>query len=1120
MAYRQAVRVIVVVLLVIGLCGMFRASWAGDSDKPWVSRIVSVQGRVLVKRLGEADWRPARLDDTLSAGDQVRVEVNSRAGVVLSNDAVIRLDQNTTLVFTEVEQPTSFVLKLLKGAAQFFSRQPRHLEVVTPFVNGVVEGTEFLVQVDEQQSRIDLFEGRVRAFNQWGELQLTKGQSATATTQQAPRSEILARPRDSVQWALYYPPILAAGTSKGQDQLEGAMALSGRGQAVEALSVMDGIPESRRDSRYYAFRAALLLNVGRVAKAREDIRQALSLDGANSDAMALSAVIAVVQNQKQEALAAAQEAVRLDPKSATALIALSYAYQAVYDLPQALKVAQEAVTQDPENAIAWARLAELRLSTGELDQGVRDARRSTELNPDLAHAHTILGFAYLTQIKTQKAREAFNKAIALDSAAPLPRLGLGLATIRDGHLEEGRAQIEIAAGLDPDNALIRSYLGKAYFEEKREPLDERQFEIAKTLDPNDPTPWFYDAIRKQTLNRPVEALQDLQKSIELNDNRAVYRSRLMLDEDLAARSASLGRIYNDLDFQHLALTEGYKSLGTDSTNYSAHRLLGDTYAAKPRHEIARVSELLQAQLFEPLSLTPVLPRLAESDSSFLEGTGPLDLSFYEFNPMFTRNRIALQATGIAGNNETWGDEITGSGVYDKVSASLGSFHYQTEGFRENNDYDKDIFDGFVQASLTHRTNLQAEYRYSEIEKGDRSQNFDGQFSNVFHEREVVKKLRFGGHHIFSERLETVASVVFTDTKINQRDLFGGIPGSSQINDRKRDGYLIELRGDYKTKPFAIITGIGHLDENLKDTTNADLGPPFFIPVPFPAEDASTVRSNIYAYSHFKPFSLVELTLGLSADWLERGDQIDTKQLNPKFGLLWQASSQSTIRLAAFRVLSSTNVSSQTIEPTQVSGFNQFFDDINGSKVWHCGAAVSHEFTNRIFGGIELSKRFLDVPEYRRSAVSAVYFSWEEYLSLAYLYWIPYDNLALSAEYQYEHFDREDNPMGLGIAKVTTHRFPLRLKLFYPWGLSWGLGATYFLQDGDFQSSTSGGIFHGSDNFWVVDTEISYRLPKRFGVLSVGVNNLLDEEFSYQNTDPSNPTVIPAISIYGKLTISF
>jgi hypothetical protein len=93
---------------------------------------------------------------------------------------------------------------------------------------------------------------------------------------------------------------------------------------------------------------------------------------------------------------------------------------------------------------------------------------------------------------------------------------------------------------------VRAYLGKGYFEAKRIGLDEREYGIAQQSDPLDPTAWLYDAIAKQTTNRPVEALQSIQKSIELNDNRAVFRSRLMLDEDLAVRSASLGRVYSDL----------------------------------------------------------------------------------------------------------------------------------------------------------------------------------------------------------------------------------------------------------------------------------------------------------------------------------------------------------------------------------------------------------------------------------------------------------------------------------------------------------------------------------------------------------------------------------------------
>jgi hypothetical protein len=57
---------------------------------------------------------------------------------------------------------------------------------------------------------------------------------------------------------------------------------------------------------------------------------------------------------------------------------------------------------------------------------------------------------------------AFEKAITLDQAAPLPRLGLGLAKIRKGDLDEGGREIEIAAGLDSGNSLVRSYLGKTW----------------------------------------------------------------------------------------------------------------------------------------------------------------------------------------------------------------------------------------------------------------------------------------------------------------------------------------------------------------------------------------------------------------------------------------------------------------------------------------------------------------------------------------------------------------------------------------------------------------------------------------------------------------------------------
>jgi tetratricopeptide (TPR) repeat protein len=289
----------------------------------------------------------------------------------------------------------------------------------------------------------------------------------------------------------------------------------------------------------------------------------------------------------------------------------------------------------------------------------------------------MLGYAALAG--GHRAHSAFERAISLEPDNPLARLGLGLTRIRQGHLPEGRREIEIAAALSPENPIVRSYLGKAYFDERRETESGAQYETAQKLDPLDPTPWFYDAIRKQTINRPVEALQDFEKAIDLNDNRAVYRSGFLLDQDLAARSSSLGRLYRDLGFEQLAPVEGWKSLDADPSDYSGHRLLADTYSALPLHEVARVSELLQAQLLAPISLTPVPAHLAETDLFILERAGPNAAGFNEFNPLFNRNRLALEASGALGQESILGDEVTVSGVWNRLSFSAGQFHYDSDG---------------------------------------------------------------------------------------------------------------------------------------------------------------------------------------------------------------------------------------------------------------------------------------------------------------------------------------------------------------------------------------------------------------------------------------------------------
>jgi tetratricopeptide (TPR) repeat protein len=967
-----------------------------------------------------------------------------------------------------------------------------------------VEGTEFFIRVEEDKTSISIFEGKVLASNEAGSLTVTSGQSAEAEAGEAPVLRVVVSPRDAVQWALYYPPVIYYRPADFQGfpetdwrrMAQESIESYWKGDLTGAFSGIEEVPEDIPDPHFFTYRASLLLTVGRVDEAGVDIERALSLDPENSDAFALQSIIAVAQNEKEEALNIAQRAVEIDPDSATARIALSYAQQANFNLEGALSSLKDAVRLGPENALAWARLAEMWMSFGELDEALEAAKKAVALNPDLSRTQTVLGYAYLMQVNTKEARDAFEKAIKLDSADPLSRLGLGLSNIREGNLNEGRREIEIAVSLDPDNSIIRSYLGKAYFEEKRDKLSIDQYDMAKTHDPLDPTPFFYDAIRKQTLNRPVEALHDLQSAIELNDNRAVYRSRLLL----------------------LALVEGWKSVNTDPSNFSAHRFLADSYSVLPRHEIARVSELLQSQLLQPINITPIQPRLAESNLLLISSGGPATLSFNEFNPLFNRNRIALQASVIVGGNSTSAEEVVVSGIHKKASFSFGATHFETDGWRENADQKDDIYNAFLQLELSNKTSIQAEYRFRDTENGDLELNF---FKDDFlpnkREEDETNSIRLGFHHVFSPGSDLIGNFSYQDKEFRVQDQ----PEPSFTIDTMgdADAYSGELQYHLRSKNIKIVSGAGHFEIDGEDVQLWLVTPPPFIR----EVDRDRHHTNVYLYSYINFLKDMTLTIGASGDFLDT-DSKNTKeqdQFNPKFGITWNPVPNTTLRGAVFRVLKRTLITDQTLEPTQVAGFNQFFDDVNATDSWRYGGAIDQKFSESLYGGAEYTYRDLEVPfnDITASTIELRESDWEEQLFRAYLFWTPHKWLALSAEYQYEELEREEQ-FALGAKEAETNRVPLGINFFHPSGLSATFKGTYIDQQGSFeQQGTIGTFENGEDDFWVVDAAISYRLPKRYGFITVGANNLFDEDFEHLDTDIDNPRIQPDSFFFVRLTLA-
>jgi len=1064
-------------------------SHAASACKTEVARVVSIQGIIEVRRAQENAWQQAGMDIILCAGDMIRARSQSRAALRLSNNSMLRLDQKTTITFPELrEDKGPSLLDLLDGAIHIITRTPKPFRIRTPFVNASVEGTEFFVGLEEDSTRVVVYEGKVAVSNEQGSLVLSDHEAAITPKGQAPRKEIIIRPTDAVQWALYYPAILDYWLSHES----GASALIRQ--------------------------ASHSLIAGQAAQAREIIRQVLQLDRNNSNAHALLAIIAVVQNEKDLALELANKAVALDPESAAAHLALSYIQQAQFEIEASLESVQKAIALDVKNALAWARLAELQMSVGYLDRALDAAQHAVSLKADLAKTQTVLGFVKLLQIVTQSAKTVFTQAIALDQADPMPRLGLGLALIREGDLEAGRIELEIAASLDPANSLIRSYLGKAYFEEKRYPLASTQFDLAKERDPKDPTPWLYDAIQKQTQNRPVEALRDIQKSIELNNNRAVYRSKLLLDRDEAARGSSLARIFENLGFERRALMEAAKSLSFDPSSHSAHRFLSDTYANIPRHNAARVSELLQAQLLQPINVNPVQPHMAVADLNIITNTAPSAPGFNEFAPLMERSKPQLVTSGVVGSNSTLGDEIVFSKFNERTSISLGQYHYESKGFRTNNDQNHNILNAFVQHAVTSKLNLQAEVRTRSFDHGNFLLNInENSAASKLQQDRLRRKIdedtaRIGAKYDLAPNQNIIASSLYAN-----RESENGNPVSLQkqfITSAKSEAYQTELQYQFRSNWFSIIAGVGvyriSVDKSrevINFLTKNQI-------TNFDPQSYNNDKTNGYIYTNLIFNPNLNATVGFSYDSY-KDDRLPIDRFNPKLGLQWSFTRNLRLRMAWIETIKAPLATSQTIEPTQIAGFNQLFDDINGTKSRRMGIGMDVHYDNKVFSGFEISNRNLSIPLFTLTSEYG-FLSQNENLYYAYLYGVLHKNWTVKSEIQSESLSRPSAPDGM--QQIDTLNIPMSINYFNPQGLFANLTGTFVRQKVESKAIKD-------DNFFLFDASIGYRLPSRRGIISMEAKNILNESFSFKNLnfqtgEPSYPHFVPTRTIFVRMTLNF
>ncbi|MDG9667562.1 FecR domain-containing protein [Hahella sp. CR1] len=1089
----------------------------------WMGKVIAVQG-TLEKSLPQQAWTSLTPEQYLCPGDTLRTGQNSRASIYLRNNTYMRLNQSAIMRFPDNVEKQSFWVQLKQGVAHFLSRIVNRFEVDTPYVNAMVEGTEFVVEATQGGS-VTVIEGKVLAFTDTERLRLTQGEQARSDTGAHLRS-LKVNTHDTVAWAIYYPP----GTV-----LKELAAMSDSAGAATLSQVQEMIDRNRPDAALQALRAdsgngpslrlaqaAILLTSGQQQEAGNLLEPLQNDPRLGHLALAMQAVLAAVNSQSQQALQLAQNAVALRADSPSAQLALSYAWQANLNLPEAIAAAERATVAAPQSVIAWTRLAELELTSGAYSDAKYAAGRATEIAPTHPQAQIAAGFIALFEHKLADADAHFQSAIKADPGVPDAWLGLGLSKLRGGNLEGGRNDLEVAVSLSPNNAVLRSYLGRAYFEEKRSDDASEQWLLAKERDPQDPTPYFYDGVNKLFGNDPVGAIEELERSKQLNRNRAVYRSDGLLQSDSAARSAALARAYGEAGFDQAVLLEGWEALRQDPTSADGHRLLADRYLSQPNHQAARVSELMQAQLWQPITAYPLQPQLYETGLPIVEGLGPSRSGVNEYHPLFLQDGVYGLTNGFVGSDDTWGEDIVVSGLQGPVSASFGQYHYESDGFRNGLDQEQDIYNGLLQWQIHPSISIQLEAR--KAEKDD----------HLFKLKTIAPDADPESRSIDTE---TYRIGIASRLNIHNNLLFSAIrqefderqQSASGRSSSERSPSTYEAQYIYNQENFYAQVGVGR--SNTDASTNvADSG---FFKL---HQKEDVVYKSAYVYFGFRPNEKVFAILGTAFDTVENNatrsitfspfpselseENRKFQQWSPKLGLEFNLSEPITLRIAAFRKLKRDIAANRTIEPAQILGFNQLYDDPNGSDVKVYATGLNYAFSDSGKIGFEAIRRVVDVHvESFQMEPDNPYREFETYR--LYYYHPLTQSITLDFGYSFEDQEIKDNfgSRGGAVYRTRTNTAPFGINLFP--GRRITARAEGIYTDQRVQASMASADQRSFDvNMWIFNFRMGLKLPRRLGELQFGVDNLYDNNKEVLNSERNYPAVYPKRFLYSRIQLSF
>jgi hypothetical protein len=270
----------------------------------------------------------------------------------------------------------------------------------------------------------------------------------------------------------------------------------------------------------------------------------------------------------------------------------------------------------------------------------------------------------------------------------------------------------------------------------------------------------------------------------------------------------------------------------------------------------------------------------------------------------------------------------------------------------------------IQAALSERLNIQVEADTSATDRGDIFRAFDPDNAANVRVKDDQSLYRVGGKLDIAPGQSIVLSSIYQtrDISLFTIDVGQGVTFDIWSSAMEAQYSLVE-------PGFNLIAGAGHLRG--------------FLAQPETGFSVDSYFSNAYVYALVKPQnSGLKLSFGASMDTLDE-NALHRSELCPKLGLIWNPIASTTIRAASIKTLKRPLVGNETIEPTQIAGFDQFFEDVDGAVSWLYGVGVDQRLGS-IHVGLQASQRDIHVPLVLPDSTIDIY--WKERAGTAYVYW--------------------------------------------------------------------------------------------------------------------------------------